>query len=76
MTARIFLKLIGGGFCLLLVALVTVDYFTTRVARDAYIQTLADQLTGKARLLALDIGGPGTGSASGAGFLGRASRRV
>jgi two-component system phosphate regulon sensor histidine kinase PhoR len=59
-TARIFLKLIGGGFCLLLVALVTVDYFTTRVARDAYIQTLADQLTGKARLLALDIGGPGS----------------
>ncbi len=59
MTARIFLKLIAGVFCLLLLALVTVDYFTTRVAREAYIQTLADQLTGKARLLALDMDGPG-----------------
>jgi len=34
-TARIFLKLIAGVFCLLLLALVTVDYFTTRVAREA-----------------------------------------
>jgi two-component system phosphate regulon sensor histidine kinase PhoR len=58
-TARIFLKLIAGVFCLLLLALVTVDYFTTKVARDAYIQSLADQLTGKARVLALDMTGPG-----------------
>jgi two-component system phosphate regulon sensor histidine kinase PhoR len=58
-TTRIFFKLIAGVFCLLLVALVTVDFFTTRVARDAYVRTLADQLTGKARLLALDMNAPG-----------------
>ena len=40
LTARIFLKLIAGVFCLLLLALVPVDYFTTRVARDAYLQSL------------------------------------
>lgn len=55
MTARIFLKLITGVFGLLLLALITVDFLTTRVTRDAYIQTLTEQLTGKARLLALDI---------------------
>ena len=34
MTGKIFLKLIVGVFCLLLLALVTVDYFATNVAKD------------------------------------------
>ena len=55
MTGRIFLKLILGVFCLLLLALVTVDYFATRVAQDTYIQNLTQQLADKARMLALSL---------------------
>ena len=44
MTGKIFLKLILGVFCLLLLALVTVDYFATQVAKDNYIQNLTQQL--------------------------------
>jgi hypothetical protein len=47
MTGRIFLKLIAGVFCLLLLALVTVDYFATNVAKDNYIQNLTGQLADK-----------------------------
>jgi two-component system phosphate regulon sensor histidine kinase PhoR len=63
LTGRIFLKLIAGVICLLAAALVTVDYFATRVAKDAYIQSLTGQLADKCRLLAattpenLDAGG-------------------
>jgi two-component system, OmpR family, phosphate regulon sensor histidine kinase PhoR len=53
LTGRIFLKLIAGVLCLLLFALVTVDYFATEVARDSYIRNLTSQLAGKARILAL-----------------------
>ena len=59
MTGRIFLKLIAGLFCLLLLALVMVDYFATEVARDSYIQNLTAQLSGKARILALSVEQPG-----------------
>ena len=52
MTGRIFLKLIAGVFCLLLLALVTVDYFATNVAKDNYLRNLTGQLTDKARMLA------------------------
>ncbi|MFZ0936697.1 MAG: hypothetical protein WA015_20415, partial [Bryobacteraceae bacterium] len=55
MTGRIFLKLISGVVGLLLLALLTVDYFTTRVAKQAYIDNLVRQATGKARILALSI---------------------
>ena len=55
MTGRIFLKLIAGVFCLLLLALVTVDYFATNVAKDNYIQNLTGQLTDKVRMLALAL---------------------
>jgi two-component system phosphate regulon sensor histidine kinase PhoR len=52
-TGRIFLKLIGAVFCLLILALVTVDYFTTRVARETYLRNLTDRLTHEARMLAV-----------------------
>jgi hypothetical protein len=53
LTGKIFLKLILGVFCLLLLALVTVDYFATQVAQNTYIQNLTQQLADKARMLAL-----------------------
>ena len=52
MTGRIFLKLIAGVFCLLLVAMAAVDYFAPNAAKDHYIQGLTGQLEGKARMLA------------------------
>jgi two-component system phosphate regulon sensor histidine kinase PhoR len=53
MTGKIFLKLIVGVLGLLLLALVTVDYFATEVAQENYIQNLTEQLTDKCRMLAL-----------------------
>jgi len=58
MTGKIFLKLIVGIFGLLLIALATVDYFATDVAKESYIQNLKDQLAGKCRMLALSIATP------------------
>ena len=52
MTGKIFLKLIAGIFFLLLLALVTVDYFATNVAKDNYIENLTGQLATKGRMLA------------------------
>jgi two-component system phosphate regulon sensor histidine kinase PhoR len=60
MTGKIFLKLIAGVFCLLLLALVTVDYFATNVAKDNYIQNLTGQLADKGRMLALTFAAPET----------------
>ena len=60
MTGKIFLKLIAGVFCLLLLALVTVDYFATNVAKDNYIQNLTGQLADKGRMLGLTFGAPDT----------------
>ncbi len=53
MTGKIFLKLIAGVFCLLLVALVVVDTFATSVAKNAYLEDLKRQLADECRLLAL-----------------------
>jgi two-component system phosphate regulon sensor histidine kinase PhoR len=53
MTGKIFLKLIAGILGLLLLALITVDYFASDVAQESYIQNLKDQLAGKCRMLAL-----------------------
>src|SRR4051794_8295392 len=58
MTGKIFLKLIVGVFALLLVALVTVDFFATNVAQENYIQNLTQQLTDKGRMLALTFPAP------------------
>ena len=60
MTGKIFLKLIAGVFCLLLLALVTVDYFATNVAKENYIQNLTGQLADKGRMLGLILGTPET----------------
>jgi len=59
LTGRIFLKLIAGVLCFLLLALVTVDYFATEVASDSYLQNLTSQLAFKARTLALTVEQPG-----------------
>jgi len=58
MTGRIFLKLILGVLCLLLLALFTVDYYATQVAQDSYIQSLVQQLADKGRMLAVSPPGP------------------
>jgi len=55
LTGRIFLKLIAAALGLLLLALVTVDFFATRVAQQVYIDSLVRQTTDKARILALSI---------------------
>ena len=47
-----------GVFGLLLVALVLVDYFATKVATDAYISNLRQQLADKGRVLALSFPEP------------------
>jgi len=57
-TSRIFLKLIAGVLLVLLAALTAVDYNAARVAQDAYMQGLVAQVTGKCRMLALEIADP------------------
>jgi two-component system, OmpR family, phosphate regulon sensor histidine kinase PhoR len=49
----IFLKVILGVICVLLIAVVTVDYFASQVAEEIYMQSLRQQLADKARMLAL-----------------------
>jgi len=51
--SSIFFKVILGVICVLLIAVVTVDYFASRVASDIYIQNLQQQLADKGRMLAL-----------------------
>src|SRR5205085_2444712 len=53
LTGKIFLKLIGGLLCVLLLALVTVDYFATQVAKNTYIENLVQQVADKGRMLEL-----------------------
>jgi len=57
-TKRIFLKLIGWVFLLMLLAVVMVDYLVTNVAKENYIQNLTAQLAGKGRMIALTPPGP------------------
>jgi two-component system, OmpR family, phosphate regulon sensor histidine kinase PhoR len=59
MTGRIFLKLIGGVLCVLLLALVTVDYFASEAAKSAHLANLESQLAEKCRLLAISMEQPG-----------------
>lgn len=63
MTARIFLKLILGVFCVLIVALTAVDILASRVAERTYVSILTRELADKGRMLdAADVdrfaGGP------------------
>ncbi|MBL8217818.1 MAG: HAMP domain-containing protein [Bryobacterales bacterium] len=55
MTGRIFAKLILAVVCILVVALVAVDYFASQVAERAYIETLTRELASKGRLLSLFV---------------------
>ncbi|MGD0772415.1 MAG: ATP-binding protein [Candidatus Solibacter sp.] len=73
MTGKIFLKLIAGVFCLLLLALVTVDYFASNVAKDNYVQNLTGQLAAKGRMLALTFGAAETPDAERVRLMARAA---
>ena len=53
LTGKIFLKLTAGVFCLLLIALITVDYSANQVAKASYIQNLVQQLSDKGRMVAI-----------------------
>ncbi len=53
MTARIFLKLILGVLCVLVVALTAVDFQASRVAERTYVDTLTRELADKAKMLSL-----------------------
>jgi two-component system phosphate regulon sensor histidine kinase PhoR len=57
LTGRIFLKLIGGLLCMLLLALVSVDYYATKVAQETYKQNLLQQAADKCRMLGLILTG-------------------
>ncbi len=52
MTARIFVKLIVGVLCVLIVALAAIDVLVTKQAEDTYIQERRRELQEKARMLA------------------------
>jgi two-component system phosphate regulon sensor histidine kinase PhoR len=58
LTGKIFLKLIVGVFCVLLLALVTVDYSASQVANDTYLQNLVQQLADKGRMVAISLPEP------------------
>ncbi|HYI95629.1 MAG TPA: ATP-binding protein [Bryobacteraceae bacterium] len=53
LTAKIFLKIIVGVLCVLVVALTAVDVLASRVAEHSYHQTLNRELEEKGRMLAL-----------------------
>ena len=53
MTARIFLKLILGVLCVLVVALTAVDFQASKVAERTYVSTLTRELADKCRMLSL-----------------------
>lgn len=53
MTGRIFFKLILAIICILIVAVVAVDYLASQVAERTYIETLTRNLASKGRLLAM-----------------------
>ena len=52
MTAKIFIKIIIGVLCVLIVALTAVDFLASRVAEETYTQTLHRELEEKAHMLA------------------------
>ncbi|MBC7928797.1 MAG: hypothetical protein H7039_24400, partial [Bryobacteraceae bacterium] len=54
LTARIFLKLIFGVFCVLVVALTAVDFLASKVAERTYLAKLTRELEEKNRMLALE----------------------
>jgi two-component system phosphate regulon sensor histidine kinase PhoR len=53
LTGKIFFKLIGAVACVLLVALVAVDFWVSRVVQTTYIETMRRDLEQKAQALAV-----------------------
>jgi two-component system phosphate regulon sensor histidine kinase PhoR len=53
LTRRIFLKLIVGVLCVLIVALMSVDFLASRVADRTYVKRLTHDLAERGRMLAL-----------------------
>lgn len=56
MTARIFLKLIFGVLCVLVVALAAVDLLVSKIAETSFRETLERELVQKGRMLDLTLG--------------------
>ena len=56
--SRIFFKVILGVICVLLIAVITVDYFASQVATEIYMRNLRQQLADKGRILALNYPEP------------------
>ncbi len=55
MTGKIFFKLIGAVLGLLVVALVAVDFFASKVAESTYLETLERELIDKGKMLAIAL---------------------
>lgn len=56
MTGRIFLKLLAAILAVLVLSLFAVDFMSSRIAEDTYVDTLKIELEQKCRILALDSG--------------------
>jgi two-component system phosphate regulon sensor histidine kinase PhoR len=54
MTGRIFLKLLAAILAVLVLSLLAVDFMSSRMAEDTYVDTLKIELEQKCRILALD----------------------
>lgn len=54
MTGRIFLKLLAAILAVLVLSLLAVDFMSSRIAEDTYVETLKIELEQKCRILALD----------------------
>jgi two-component system, OmpR family, phosphate regulon sensor histidine kinase PhoR len=55
LTGKIFFKLIGAVLGLLVVALVAVDFFASKVAESTYLETLERELIDKGKMLAIAL---------------------
>ena len=55
MTGKIFFKLIGAVLGLLVVALVAVDFFASKVAESTYVETLERELIDKGKMIAIAL---------------------
>ena len=55
MTGKIFFKLIGAVLGLLVVALVAVDFFASKVAESTYLETLERELIDKGKMIAIAL---------------------
>jgi two-component system, OmpR family, phosphate regulon sensor histidine kinase PhoR len=73
LTARIFLKLIFGVLCVLVVALSAVDILASRVAERTYVQTLRRELEDKTKVIALTLRDPGSMESSRLNALAKAA---